>query len=74
MNLASFVKTYFISYGPIQRQATTLKEARGIAREVSRETLYEINIVGNGNVIETFKPRISKSGRVTFRKQSKRAA
>jgi hypothetical protein len=59
--------TYFVSYGPIQRTAHTLKDARAIAKAVSRATLYEIKIVQRGDVVETLIPRIAHAGRVTFR-------
>jgi hypothetical protein len=62
-----YVETYFISYGPTQRTAHTLKDARAIAKTVSRATLYEIKIVQRGDLVETLVPRIARTGRVTFR-------
>jgi type II secretory ATPase GspE/PulE/Tfp pilus assembly ATPase PilB-like protein len=58
---------YEMRYGPEYRTASTLKEAREIAKALSRRTIYEITIVANGDVIETLVPRVSKSGRFTFR-------
>ena len=58
---------YFVSYGPIQRTAQTLNDARDIAKTVSRATLYPIQIIARGDVVETLAPKIDKAGRVTFR-------
>lgn len=62
------LREYFISYGPIQHVVGTLKEARETARTVAKQTIYAIDIIHDGDVLETWKPRISRSGRVTFRR------
>lgn len=60
-------RMYYVSYGPQHQSTNNLNVAREIAKRVARDTMYEINIVSNGHVLETWKPRISKSGRVSFR-------
>ena len=59
--------TYHISYGVKHLTAATLHEAREKAKRLSREVLYHIAIVANGDVIEQWEPRITASGRVAFR-------
>lgn len=58
---------YHMSYGDQHDAAKTIKEARAKAKRISRRVLYKIEIVGNGDLIETLVPRIDPSGRVTFR-------
>ncbi len=60
-------KVYWVSYGPYIMKAETLRNARENAREIAKKTLYAIQIVLHGDVIETLVPSISKSGRVSFR-------
>lgn len=59
---------YHISYGPIQVSKESLAAARVEARRISKETLYPIAIVHNGDVLETLKPKMNAQGRVTFRR------
>ena len=61
---------YYVSYGPYQAKAETLKEIRAIAKEVSYRTLYEIEIIHNGEVIEKLVPSINLAGRVTFKRKA----
>lgn len=58
---------YYISYGPVQVKTQTLKDAREQAKRISRETIFPINIVANGDVVETLVPKCDKSGRISFR-------
>jgi len=61
------MQTFHVSYGPIHKTANTLKQAREIARSVSKATLYQIEIISRGDVVETLVPKIDHSGRVSFR-------
>jgi hypothetical protein len=59
---------YHIAYGKKHVQTSTLYLARIEAKRIARETIYPIEIVHNGDVVETWTPTISKTGRVTFKK------
>jgi hypothetical protein len=60
-------RVYWVSYGPCTMKSETLAIARQNARQISKSTLYPIDIVLDGDVIETLVPSVSKSGRVSFR-------
>jgi hypothetical protein len=63
---------YHISYGPNHVTVKTLAAARKEAKRIAQRVIYMISIVHNGDVLESWEPRISKAGRVTFRHTKQR--
>jgi hypothetical protein len=47
-------------------KAKTLRKAREQVREIVRRVIYAVDIVCDGDLVETIEPRVSKSGGVGF--------
>lgn len=52
---------YYMSYGPNHRSAQTLKQARKIAKQMSRQFKYDIEIIHGGDVVGRAKYSVKRA-------------
>lgn len=57
---------YRMSYGALCFTASTLREARVRAKWLAWRMLYAVRIVANGDLVETWTPRVTRNRRVAF--------
>lgn len=59
---------YSICYAGNTEYAATLPEATQRAKAISQRTLHTISILKGAELIETWMPKVTKQGRVSFRR------